>query len=31
MESNLDKMINTLLQCQPLTEKEVKFLCEKVN
>ena len=28
--SNLDKAIDTLTNCQPLTELEVKFICDKV-
>ena len=29
--SNIDKQIETLLECKPLSEAEVKALCEKVN
>lgn len=29
--SNLDKAIETLTSCQPLTESEVKFICDKVS
>ncbi len=29
--SNIDKWIETLLDCKPLSEHEVKLLCEKVN
>ena len=29
--SNLDKMIETLMECKPLSEQEVKSLCEKVH
>ena len=28
---NLDVQISTLMQCKPLKESEIKFLCEKVN
>ena len=28
--SNIDKQIETLLECKPLSEAEVKALCEKV-
>jgi hypothetical protein len=28
---NLDSYIEQLMQCKPLKESEVKFLCEKVN
>ena len=28
---NLDKQIETLLECKPLSEAEVKNLCEKVK
>lgn len=27
---NLDALIETLMQCKPLKESEVKFICEKV-
>lgn len=27
---NLDKQIESLLECKPLSESEVKALCEKV-
>lgn len=27
---NLDKYLETLRECKPLEEKEVKLLCEKV-
>jgi serine/threonine-protein phosphatase 2A catalytic subunit len=29
--NNLDKFIEQLVQCKPLKETEVKFLCEKVK
>jgi hypothetical protein len=29
--SNLDNHIEQLMQCKPLKEAEVKFLCEKVK
>jgi hypothetical protein len=29
--NNLDSEIEQLLQCKPLKESEVKFLCEKVR
>ena len=29
--SNLDKAIETLTNCSPLSEQEVKFICDKVN
>ncbi len=29
--SNIDRWIENLLDCKPLTEFEVKLLCEKVN
>lgn len=29
--SNFDKQIETLMECKPLSELEVKFLCEKVK
>lgn len=29
--SNLDKQIEHLMECKPLSETEVKVLCEKVN
>ena len=29
--SNLDKQISELMECKPLPEADVKFLCEKVN
>jgi hypothetical protein len=28
---NLDKYLETLRECKPLEEKEVKLLCEKVS
>lgn len=28
---DLDKNIETLLKCEPLTEKQVKHLCEKAR
>ena len=28
---DIDQFINQLLKCIPLTENEVKFLCDKVN
>lgn len=28
---NLDSYIELLMQCKPLKESEVKFICEKVN
>lgn len=28
--SNLDKWIESLIQCKPLAENEVKILCDKV-
>lgn len=29
--TNLDKQIETLMECKPLSEPEVKALCEKVK
>jgi hypothetical protein len=29
--NNLDNFIEQLMQCKPLKESEVKFLCEKVT
>ena len=29
--NNLDNFIEQLVQCKPLKETEVKFLCEKVK
>ena len=29
--TNLDRQIAELMECKPLAEAEVKFLCEKVN
>lgn len=29
--ANLDKFIETLMECKPLRESEVKFICEKVS
>jgi len=29
--NNLDNFIEQLIQCKPLKETEVKFLCEKVE
>lgn len=29
--TNIDKQIETLLECKPLSEAEVKALCEKVR
>ena len=29
--NNLDQFIEQLIQCKPLKETEVKFLCEKVK
>lgn len=28
---NLDRQISDLMECKPLPEAEVKFLCDKVN
>jgi hypothetical protein len=28
---DLDKFISTLMECKPLAENEVKFLCDKVS
>jgi len=28
---NLDRIISQLMECKPLTELEVKFLCDKVK
>ncbi len=29
--TNIDKQIETLLECKPLSETDVKALCEKVH